>query len=395
MRIAYICADQGVPVFGCKGCSIHVQEVLAVLTRMGAQVDLFTPRPEGDRPSGRESLQIHELRAVRGDCAAREQALLASNEDLRALLEREGPFDLVYERYSLWSFAGMEYAVTAQTPGILEVNAPLIEEQIQHRELIHRREAERVAERVFRAATVLVAVSNEIGQYLRHCPGTHDRVHVVPNGVNPHRFRLRNAPARKDNESFTVGFVGSLKRWHGLPVLVEAFALLHNSDPTARLLIVGDGPERVSLEDELRSLGLRADAQLTGAVHPSEVPGLLAQMDVAVAPYPKLPGFYFSPLKVLEYMATGLAVAASNIGQIEQLIQHEQTGLLFPPGNPVALGEALARLRRDPEMRAQLGKNARSSVLREHTWEMVVTRILETAGCLSLLQTNVHKVGVS
>jgi len=189
--------------------------------------------------------------------------------------------------------------------------------------------------------------------------------------------------------------VGSLKRWHGLPVLVEAFALIRGRDPTARLLIVGDGPERMSLENELRSLGLRADAQLTGAVQPSEVPGLLAQMDVAVAPYPKLPGFYFSPLKVLEYMATGLAVAASNIGQIEQLIQHEQTGLLFPPGNPVALGEALARLRRDPEMRAQLGKNARSSVLREHTWEMVVTRILETAGCLSLLQTNVHKVGGS
>jgi glycosyltransferase involved in cell wall biosynthesis len=357
---------------------------------MGARVELFTPRPEGVRPRGLEFLPIHPLPTVRGGRAERERALLAANVDLRRALEQRGPFDLVYERYSLWSYAGAEYAAATGTPCVLEVNAPLIEEQAEHRGLVHRREAERVAEQVFRSATVLIAVSDEVARYLRSYPASKSRVHVVPNGVDPHRFCLRNGQqeARSDKGPFTIGFVGTLKRWHGLPVLVEAFALLHKSDPRSRLLIVGDGPEREPLEAQLSSWNLRSAAQLTGSVEAHAVPDLLAEMDAAVAPYPMLPDFYFSPLKVLEYMAAGLPVVASRIGQIEQLIRHEECGLLCPPGDAVALAQQLARLQQDPELCGLLGRNARSQVLREHTWDMAVRRILalveqETSGFFS------------
>jgi glycosyltransferase involved in cell wall biosynthesis len=345
---------------------------------MGARVELFTPRPEGVRPRGLEFLTVHPLPTVRGDRAERERALLAANVDLRRALEQRGPFDLVYERYSLWSYAGAEYAAATGTPCVLEVNAPLIEEQAEHRGLVHRREAERVAEQVFRSATVLIAVSEEVARYLRSYPASKSRVHVVPNGVNPDRFRFRKREqeARSDKDPFTIGFVGTLKRWHGLPILVEAFALLHNGDPRARLLIVGDGPEREPLETQLSSWNLRTAAQLIGSVEAHAVPDLLAQMDAAVAPYPMLPDFYFSPLKVLEYMAAGLPVVASRIGQIEQLIRHEESGLLCPPGDAAALAQELMRLRQDPELRGRLGENARAQVLRDHTWDMVVRRIL-------------------
>src|SRR5262249_52500974 len=157
---------------------------------------------------------------------------------------------------------------------------------------------------------------------------------------------------------FTVGFVGTLKAWHGLSILVNAFDALHKQHFATRLLIVGDGPEREKLASDLAQRGLVKAAEFTGAVAPGEIPGLLASMDVAFAPYPPLANFYFSPLKVYEYMAAGLPVVASRLGQLQSLIEPEVDGLLVPPGDSAALAAALERLLKDSALRARLGRSA-------------------------------------
>src|SRR3989449_10857875 len=150
-----------------KGCSVHVQEMLRALQGHGASVDLFAARVDEAPLSGLESLQIHHLTPL-GDGArsSHAAAIAALNDELAALLDRAGPYDLVYERYSLWSLAAMEHAATAGVPGLLEVNAPLIEEQAQYRGLRDAGGAERVAARAFRAASVLIAVSAEVAAWL-------------------------------------------------------------------------------------------------------------------------------------------------------------------------------------------------------------------------------------
>jgi glycosyltransferase involved in cell wall biosynthesis len=382
MRVACVCADPGVPVFGLKGSSLHVQEVIRALRQLGASVELFATRLSGEPPADLTDLVIHSLPAVsRGDSAAREQACLAANGPLHEALFREGPFDLVYERYSLWSFAGMQYAREMGIPGLLEVNAPLIEEQAEYRGLVDRRGAEQVAERVFGDATALIAVSRGVRAYLERFPSVRGRVHVVGNGVNPQRFPLGMKPSLpRAPELFRVGFVGTLKPWHGLPVLIEAFARLHDRGPNTRLLVVGDGPERQNLMGDLAARGLLKAADFRGAVPMADVPGLLASMDAAVAPYPQRASFYFSPLKLYEYMAAGLPVVASRVGDLSELIEDSLNGLLCPPGDPIELAAALDRLRREPELRNRLGRIARETVLRSHTWEAVASRILRIAG---------------
>jgi len=306
---------------------------------------------------------------------------MAANTALLSALENEGPFDLIYERYSLWSFAGMSYAREAGVPGVLEVNAPLIEEQAEHRGLVDRLAATRIAEKVFHEATVLVAVSNEIKAYLEQFSTARERVHTIPNGVNPDRFLPGLRQARRSSpDKFTVGFIGTLKPWHGLATLVDAFAIPRSRDTSLRLLIVGDGPELSRLVHQVAERGLGSSVDWVGAVGPEKIPDWLAAMDVAVAPYPNLQRFYFSPLKVLEYMAAGLPVIASRIGQIEELIEHGATGWLVPPGDVSALATALLQLRATPvSARERLGAAARRHVLTHHTWDAVAQRILELA----------------
>jgi glycosyltransferase involved in cell wall biosynthesis len=378
MRVAYVCADPGVPIYGRKGCSVHAQEVIRALCKRGLEVEVFASRIGGEPPADLEEIVVHQLPPMTKDpLVGRERAALLKNGALYAALDLEGPFDLVYERYSLWSFMAMQYALDREVPGILEVNAPLIEEQAEHRGLVDRALAEWVAEKAFRNASALLAVSRQVADYLVRCfPGIGERVHVVPNGVDPSRFGI-NSKSGKTHDNFTVGFVGTLKPWHGLHILVEAFAQLHLRDDSARLLIVGDGPQREGIEDALAEQGLLSAADFAGAVDPAEIPGLLARMDVAVAPYPDLAQFYFSPLKVYEYMAAGLPVVASRIGQLKGLIENGVNGLLCPPGDADALAGALDRLRLDPDLRARLGRAARETILRGHTWDAVADRILE------------------
>lgn len=379
MRVAYICADPGVPVFGVKGSSVHVQSVIRALRRQGAEVCLFAARFDGEPPPDLADLPRRALpRPPNGSTASRETALLAANEVLGRMLTADGHFDLIYERYSLWSYAAMEHAAARGSAGLLEVNAPLIAEQIRHRELIDRAGAERVAWRVFSAATALLAVSDGVADYLRSVAASHGRVHIVPNGVDPERFLpSARTPAR---DTFTVGFVGTLKPWHGLDVLLTAFARLHARAPAARLLLVGDGPERTTVEHQIAELDLASVVELTGAVSPAEVPALLGRMDVATAPYPSADNCYFSPLKLFEYMAAGLPVVASHVGQVASVIHHGRNGLLCAPGNAAALAGNLEQIYQFPALRRQLGAAAREAVLAHHTWDAVARRILDLAG---------------
>lgn len=380
MRVAYICADPGIPVFGRKGASVHVQEVLRALKRRGASVDLLAARYDDAPPPGLQDVRCHTLpRPAHDDPGARERQAIAGNDDLIEILRATGPFDFVYERYSLWSFAGMEHARAAGIPGLLEVNAPLIEEQAAHRVLVDRPMAERSASRALSAATAVLTVSKEVAAYVaRFTDG--NRLHVVPNGVDPERCTPQVPPRLPAVPGVcTLGFVGSLKPWHGIDALLNAFDQIHRLEPQSRLLVVGDGPERSNLEMSVRRLGLSDSVTLTGAVAHDQVPGLLTSMDVATAPYPDRDDFYFSPLKIFEYMAAGLPTVASSIGQVTDIIEHDVTGILCPPGNPDALARSVADLFTDAAKRRRLGAAARSRVCETSTWDSVAERILKIA----------------
>jgi glycosyltransferase involved in cell wall biosynthesis len=388
MRICYLCADPGIPVRGTKGASVHVRGLVGAFTELGHEVLVLAGNTAGKErvaarvdplpaPALREEASAdlpapmaRALRHLWGNVAV-DQALEAAGAGFRP--------DLLYERYSPFSAAGGWAARRLGIPHVLEVNAPLAWEGRTYRKQALSEAAEALEEAAFATAPRIVAVSRELGLRLQEGGVPGERILVVPNGVDTSLFQPEGEvlPAELSAE-VVVGFVGSLKPWHGLDLLANAFDRVAGEDPRFHLLVVGNGPEAGCVSD----LAARHRGRVTHVpeVQHRDIPAYLRRMDVAVAPYPALEGFYYSPLKVLEYMASGRAVVASAVGQLRDLLEPDVTGVLVPPGDPEALATALRRLADHPGERTALGGAAAEEARRRHGWRDRASGILEWAG---------------
>lgn len=395
MHVAYVCSDRGVPIAGTKGASIHVRSLAQALSE-NHSVSLLAANPgvdpvEGFRPQVHavgydRTLKRLKRRVAEGDpdgTTSREiYALLVGNLAYRRLHEihLENPIDAVYERHSLWSWAALAFAREVGVPHVLEVNAPLVREQATYRELAMDDVARACERELVGGSDAVVVPSDALAEHALRLGASRDAVHVLPNAVDPELFPAPPIPSSRRLEQlrgrFVTAFAGSLKPWHGVEILLAAFRLLLRSTPEAHLLVLGDGPLKQQVDGAVGSLG--ADrVTAPGAVTHATVPGWLAQADAGVAPYPDQPDFYFSPMKVVEYQAAGLAAVASDLGHIRRQIQDLETGLLVPAGDPAQLAAALARLARRPTLARRLGRQARAAVLTEHTWHRVAQRVEE------------------
>ncbi|SDS03538.1 glycosyltransferase family 4 protein [Microlunatus soli] len=379
-RIALVCTDPGIGVFGTKGAAVHVQSVLQVLVDAGCDVHVITPRPGPVHDHRLARLvTVHRLPEISaGPAAERERAAQRSDAGVAAVLDAVDP-DLVYERYSLWGRTATAWSNAHRVPSILEVNSPLITEQAVHRELADADGARTVARQAFGAADVISCVSDGVADWVGTMTGRTARILVLPNGVDTDRIRPAERPAVTGDQSFVVGFLGTLKAWHGVDTLIDALAEVDQSGTAGwRLLVVGDGPLRAGLERHARQRGV--DAEFTGAIDADRVGQQLQRMDVGCAPYPASTDHYFSPLKVFEYLAAGLPVLASAIGQIPGILDHGRLGRLVAPGDRRALAAALAEIRPDRDERVRLAIAGRDAAVERHTWSGVVEQAFAAAG---------------
>ncbi|MDZ7266763.1 MAG: glycosyltransferase family 4 protein [candidate division KSB1 bacterium] len=417
MNIAYLSADFGVPIFGYKGASIHVREVTAALRRLGHTVHLFSPALEAETagqpglfavPARPDHLALfkelgqldtflgvstrvrHELRNLLYNFTLYEAAL----EHLRRLV-----VEVIYERYSLFAYAGIKLARTLGIPHLLEVNAPLSLEQEQSRGLDLKILARHLEQKIWNETDRLLVVSSELKQLALGLGVPAERIVVLPNGVDPARFLAvaaagRDWPGQRNDaplcgpavraqwrlaDKCVIGFVGSLKSWHGTETLVQAF---EDMPAHTHLLIVGDGPQREALEQLVHARHLEAQVTFTGKVPYDDIPAHIAAMDITVAPYTPSAHFYFSPIKIYEYMMMAKPVVAGAIGQVKEIVVPGQNGLLYEPGNVTALRQALLQLAGDPARRAEMGKAGQAWVQRERTWDHNAAEIVRHAQAL-------------
>jgi glycosyltransferase involved in cell wall biosynthesis len=373
MRLLYLSADPGVPVFGGKGASIHVRSMVGGFAGLGHEVIVASPRLEPGDEELPGSARTAPIPAVRPRSAPSEaevvrqiEAQTTAVEELAAREEVDG----IYERYSLSSCAGARVSRALSLPLIVEVNAPLRAEERRFRELAHEELALAAEQETFAAATLLVAVSPWLRDWLVGAGVPAHRVQTIPNPAP------RRAPAdRRDlgaGEPLWIGFSGSLKPWHGVETLIEAFQRALDRGADLRLEIVGDGPLAGAVQ-----AGAAQCPRITwlGHLPHAEVLERLKSWDVGVAPYIALEDFYFSPLKLGEYMAAGLCPVVSRIGPLPEMVQHGRCGVLVAPGDPEALADALMALDHDRARVRELGRHAQALASQGPTWHEVAGRV--------------------
>lgn len=287
---------------------------------------------------------------------------LAAGPLRRSWLERRlGDFgaDALYERLALHSAVGSTVAHKLAIPHVVEMNAPLLEEAVAYRHLEQAAVAERLEGSVLAGADLVLVVSRPLALYASTRGAR--RVVVMPNAVAAHR--CRQAP--EAHVPPVAVFCGALRPWHGIETIAAAWEILGQAAPA--LVVVGDGPGRQRLE--------AVGAQVTGFVAHDRVPDLLNRADIGLAPYGPDSPPYFSPLKLFDYLAAGVAVVAADLPGVTDVVGPE-SAVLMSPGDAGALARAVARLVAEPEERLRLGRVGQALVAAAHTWEHRADEVL-------------------
>ena len=357
MRIACLATDRATPHGARAGGSVQVEELVEALAREGAQVLALMPTVPRDAVQPAAGATVEELPAHEGGAGGSE---VEHSEWIRARLERFGA-DALYERLARPSAAGSRAAARLGIPHLVDLDAPLLAEARRSRGLEEPEGAARLEREVLARAERVLTVSSPLAMHALRCGAR--RVEVFPGAVaierHPHR--------RRSGERPVAVFAGRVRPWHGIETVAAAWRLLGEAAPV--LVIAGDAGEA---SDLLEGVG----AVLLGPIPHRQVPAVLAEADIGLAPYARDAPIHLSPLKLFEYMGAGLASVAGELPATHELASAEQA-VLVPRGDPEALAAAVAELAVDAPRRDRLGRTARALVAGAHTWRHRARRVME------------------
>ncbi len=366
------------------GAAVHVRELEKGLKQCGHSVKVYyLNRFTSVEESVRSRLRSF-LKKKLGRYLNQINGLLANGRYFVKewkILSLERP-EVVLVRYNLLNFSLPIVSFIRKVPFLLEVNAPMAYESRKFaRQVIQLPFIPEVLERLnLVLANKVIVVSQELKDYYLNWHIPSEKIVVVPNGVDERKFHpeISSEAIRSRYElknKIVIGFIGTFHYWHGLDNLLQLIEITLSRFNNTAFLLVGDGPLKKDLEEKLKQRRYSDRVVFSGYVSHDEIPEYLNAMDIVLLTYPKLDFFYYSPLKLFEYMAEGKAVLASRIGQIEKVIRDGVNGMLFEPENIDELKEKLFLLITKNYLRRKLGRNARKTILEQFTWYHSASKI--------------------
>lgn len=385
MRILVLCSDTGVRIGDRKGASLHLRAITHAFAALGHVVEVVGIAASDPAGVNGWKMPVHVVsHPGRSEGLERERRKLVATRAVtrraREVAARFGP-DIVYERLSLFGTAGLRVVADTGACHVLEVNALLTAEETAWRGLHLAELARTVEAEVLASADLRVAVSGEVLDLI--APDSAGGLSiVVPNGVDTDLFASRPDRGRSraafglPPDATLLGFTGSIRPWHGLDLAIDALSALPDR---VHLVVAGDGPIRADLARQAGVSGAGHRLHWLGQLPHERVPEMLAACDIALAPYPQLPNFGFSPLKLHEYLAAGVPVIASDIGQIRQTLEGGRFGRLVAPGNATALASAISAELADMRTARNRADHARAHALSRHGWTERAAAILAAA----------------
>ncbi|OGP86624.1 MAG: hypothetical protein A2Y95_00965 [Deltaproteobacteria bacterium RBG_13_65_10] len=373
MKILYL-ANEEIP--GRIGGSVHAWEVARGLAGLGHAVTVLVHRGEGQKTEA----YIEGVRIVRVNLKRGGKMIPILGLWTALCLSRDA--DLIMERQLTQGGAGAVAARIRKIPLVLEVNSPHVEElfwRFDVRSALLRRALRAWVNGQFSSCALAIAPRAEIvPEHAR------DRVLVRGWGADVDRFQPEAAAtetARVFGERHALDgrvpvlFSGSFRRWHGVLDLPDLARRTLARAPEVKFVLVGEGELIHEVRTAVAAAGLEKDVAIVGSIPYADMPAAVAACAIGIAPYdagayPPLEtfGFFWSPLKVFEYMACGLPVVLYGYEGLREQVGEAERGLAVPPRDLEAFAGAVAMLARDPEARRAMGARARAYVVAHHAW---------------------------
>ncbi|TNC82688.1 MAG: glycosyltransferase WbuB [Oleiphilus sp.] len=290
----------------------------------------------------------------------------------------ETSVSLIYERYSLFMFAGISIARLRKIPIVLEVNDSAIVERV--RPLFFKALARRIESWIFRNCDGLVFISRAFQDKAKEAYGEIAPSVICPNGADLEQFSLAGIDREQVKSELGLsgkvvcGYVGAFVYWHGIDWFVREIAPHLKQHPHLVLLLVGDGVMYEEIQHSIRQSAVEDQVILTGRVPHEQVGRYIAAMDYGILPDSN---DYGSPMKLFEMMAMEVALVSPAFGPVEEVVNDAENGWLFPPKNRAAAVAKVLELAGDMGSIRKVGQQAREYIGHERQWKHNVEKILE------------------
>lgn len=297
-------------------------------------------------------------------------------KDLRWYLENRKPITLdegqfkgapfVWQHHDLFQTQGLRLAKKMGVASVLFVDAPYVWESGKWgiSRLGWKWFARRWGDALpCKKADLILAVSDEVKRAVMDLGVEENKILITPCTVSTKKFELaddvevRLSLGLKD--AFVIGWIGSFRKFHSLDLLIDSFKDISSTIKNTKLMLVGDGPERLRLQEKVAHLGLQDQVVFTGNIPHSRVQDYICSFDIAVLPSYENEGFHYSPLKLREFFAAGVPVIASAVGDVKRVIQDSGGGWLVMPGKKEDIVEKVRNINSNRLMLESYSTNAK------------------------------------
>jgi glycosyltransferase involved in cell wall biosynthesis len=360
------------------GPSLHFSHLAQALQSRGHEVAVVA---RGDRVLASFSdLDAHLVRRIK----VPQVATLVNDVAMFLVLARRlrsGQYDVLYQR-------GVPFvngwARRLKIPSLVEVNSMYVDELRMRgiREFKLRTYQCRERQIVENASKVICVTKGIQEQLVKRYSVTTDQCLVLPNAANTSLLRPQPKLACQQrvglsSDCYNIGFIGSFGYWVDLDSLLQATRILLDQRVPVHCTLIGYGPRRPAVEQQIDHLELHREVNLVGRVPHQDVPDWIGAFDVCVAPFLRARNetIGLSPLKLFEYMACQRPVVATALPGIIEPVEGARAGLLYPLEDQEKLAQQLYLLYEDVELRKSLENHGREYVLKHHSWQSVAERL--------------------
>jgi len=361
------------------GQYVHVEELTEALKKLGHEIIMVGPDVTESSSFGSEGGLVPLMkRTIPGfiyELLELGYAFYAYYKLSRAVKHHQP--DCLYERYNLYSPAGVWIKRRYKLPMLLEVNAPIFEERSKYNGIAIPWLARWTERYTWSGADKVLAVTEVLAGYIKSAGVDEKCIAVIPNGVDLEKFNeFPNSDEAKKrlglDGKLVLGFSGFVREWHGLDQVVDLL-VDKPGEQERHLLVVGDGPARREIEKRASKMSVSEKVTFTGIISRENVADYIAAFDIALQPDVVA---YASPLKLFEYMMLERAVVAPDTANIREVLDNNINAVLFDPGQPDAMCESVELVCRDDVLRHRIANAARKTILSKgFTWSNNAERV--------------------